>query len=114
VTGSERLGDAAKALILEAEVVVVSVAALWEIAIKHAPARGDMPVSAREALRAFGDAGYDLLPVRPEHIVALEGLPPLHKDPLDRLLVAQALAEPLRLLTADAALIGYGEIVQLV
>lgn len=111
VTGSSRLGDAAKALILEADLVFVSVASLWEITIKHALARGDMPVSAREALRAFDDAGYERLPVRPEHVLALEKLPPLHRDPFDRVLVAQAMTEPLRLLTADAILARYSDMV---
>lgn len=111
VTGSKNLGGAAKALILDADLVVVSVASLWEIAIKHALARGDMPVSASQALQAFDDAGYERLPLRPEHVLALENLPPLHEDPFDRLLVAQAVAEPLRLLTADSTLRRYSDVV---
>lgn len=67
-----------------------------------------MPLSGREACRTFEEAGYRLLPVTPEHAVAVDALPRLHGDPFDRLLVAQALIEPLHLLTRDARLADYG------
>ncbi len=70
-----------------------------------------MPISGREAVTYFREAGYDLLSISPEHAAAVEALPVLHPDPFDRLLVAQALTEPMRLLTHDAALSGYGEMV---
>jgi PIN domain nuclease of toxin-antitoxin system len=92
--------------------VFVSAASLWEIAIKHALARGGlgaMPLSAEAALAYFGEAGYALLSVSARHVVAVEGLPRLHGDPFDRLLVAQALEEPLRLITHDATVAAYGE-----
>ena len=94
--------------------VFVSVASLWEIAIKHALARGgpnDMPVSARDAVRYFQASGYTLLDVAPAHAVAVEGLPALHADPFDRMIVAQALSVPLRLITHDARLAGYSDTV---
>lgn len=87
----------------------MSVATVWEIAIKHALGKGDMPVAAGQALQAFRDAGYELLDVKPEHAVRVEGLPPIHKDPFDRLLVAQALLEPLTLLTGDPVVTQYSE-----
>lgn len=68
-----------------------------------------MPVSAEQALGYFRQAGYRLLSIEPEHAVAVEQLPPHHQDPFDRLLVAQALTEPLRLLTHDALVIRYSE-----
>jgi PIN domain nuclease of toxin-antitoxin system len=87
--------------------VWVSVASLWEIAIKHALSRERMPVSAKAALDYFRDSGYEILPVRPEHAVAVEDLPNHHRDPFDRLLMAQALVEPMRFVTHDALLARY-------
>ena len=92
--------------------VFVSAASVWEIAIKHALARGgpnDMPLSGQKALRHFQNAGYQTLAITQEHAAAVEALPPLHADPFDRLLIAQAVTEPLRLLTHDARIIAYGE-----
>ncbi len=89
--------------------VWVSAASLWEIAIKRSLGRGDMPVSAREALDYFQRAGYRILPIEPEHTLALETLPPHHQDPFDRLLVAQALTEPMRLITHDPQVARYSD-----
>jgi PIN domain nuclease of toxin-antitoxin system len=92
--------------------IFVSAASLWEIAIKHALNRGrpaDMPISAVEARGYFLAAGYSLLPITPQHAVAVESLPALHTDPFDRMLVAQARVEPLRLVTGDEELAGYGD-----
>ena len=101
VAGSARLGAEAEAAILAADEVFVSVASLWEIAIKRALGKAGMPVTSQQALQAFNDAGYVLLDIRPEHAVHVERLPPIHKDPFDRLLVAQAMLEPLTLITSD-------------
>ncbi len=114
VTGSRRLTRKARDLILEADELHVSAATLWEIAIKHALGRGDMPVSSAQALQAFRDAGYALLAVKPQHAVRVEGLPSVHSDPFDRLLVAQAQFEPLTLLTSDSLVGQYGAGVVLV
>lgn len=106
---SPRLSETARELVLEpVNEVWVSAASVWEIAIKHALGRGDMPVSGDEALAWFRQAGYRLLPIAPEHAAATERLPAHHADPFDRLLVAQALVEPFRLLTADATVALYG------
>jgi len=94
--------------------VFVSAASIWEIAIKHGLGRGDMPISGETALGYFRDAGYRLLPVSPEHAAAVENLPQHHADPFDRLLIAQALTEPLRLLTHDATVAGYSDNIMLV
>jgi PIN domain nuclease of toxin-antitoxin system len=110
-----RLPPAARRLIADAQnSVTVSVVSIWEIAIKYPLARighGEMPISGKEALGYFRDAGYTLLSVSPEHVVLVENLPLLHADPFDRLLVAQALGEPLRLITHDPRLAAYSDTV---
>jgi PIN domain nuclease of toxin-antitoxin system len=108
VTGSASLPPAAQDMIRAADEVFVSVASVWEIAIKHALGKGDMPVSSAQAVQAFADAGYTMLPIRTPHVVHVEQLPPLHHDPFDRLLVAQALTEPLTLITRDRLVAQYG------
>lgn len=112
LVGHPRLSARARALIEAPEnEVLVSAATVWEIAIKHALARDDMPVSGAEALGWFRRAGYELLPISAEHAAAVERLPDHHRDPFDRLLVAQAQTEPLRLLSSDPLVIRYGEAV---
>lgn len=91
-----------------------SAVSIWEIAIKHQLRRrgaGAMPMSGREAMHAFLDIGLQPLPVSPGHAAAVDDLPPHHADPFDRLLLAQAEAEPLRLLTTDRAIAAYGGMV---
>ncbi len=112
---SPRLSVVAHELILTPRATVwISSASIWEIAIKHGLGRGDMPVSGQEALGYFQAAGYLFLPVEPEHAAAVEGLPPHHQDPFDRLLIAQALVEPMRLLTHDEVMAHYSDTIQLV
>ncbi|MCU0834847.1 MAG: type II toxin-antitoxin system VapC family toxin [Chromatiaceae bacterium] len=110
LTDDPRLSEPARALIADpANDVLVSAASVWEIAIKHALGRGDMPISGDQALDWFRQAGYQLLPIAPEHAAAVEHLPDHHRDPFDRMLVAQAMAEPLRLLTHDPLVLRYGD-----
>lgn len=110
-----RLPQRARDLIASpANTVMVSAVNVWEIAIKRALARGDMPVSATDALRYFGEAGFECLAVSAEHAATVEALAPIHADPFDRLLVAQAMAEPLRLLTHDAMVARYSDAIILV
>jgi PIN domain nuclease of toxin-antitoxin system len=88
--------------------VHVSAVSIWEIAVKHALGKqGDPPFSGAEAIRRFREGGFRLLNVTPEHAAAVENLPSLHRDPFDRLLIAQALTEPLRLLTHDKQVAAY-------
>ncbi|WP_375288569.1 type II toxin-antitoxin system VapC family toxin [Sphingomonas sp.] len=115
VSDDPKLSRKARDEILAAQTVMVSVVTLWEIAIKHALRRGrhdDIVVSATEAHELFAAAGFTMLPVQPLHATELDALPQLHGDPFDRLLVAQALAEPIHLLTRDAALGGYGPLIR--
>lgn len=110
ITDNKNLSDKARALILAPRSTVwISAVSLWEIAIKHSLGRGDMPVSGRDALRYFNQAGYQTLSIEAEHAVAVEELPAYHQDPFDRLLIAQALVEPMRLITHDATMVRYND-----
>ncbi|HET8731068.1 MAG TPA: type II toxin-antitoxin system VapC family toxin [Moraxellaceae bacterium] len=110
IADSPRLSARARELIQSPKAVIwISAASVWEIAIKHSLGRGDMPVSASDALRYFEGSGYRFLSIEPEHAVAIADLPPLHQDPFDRLLVAQALIEPMRLMTHDPLMARYSD-----
>lgn len=87
--------------------LLFSAASLWEIAIKHGLGRDDFRVEPRLLRRGLLDNGYTELPVTSEHAVSTDVLPALHKDPFDRLLLAQALCEGIVLLTTDAQLARY-------
>lgn len=84
-----------------------SAASVWEIAIKRGLGREDFQVNPRLLCRGLLDNGYRELLVGSAHAVAIDSLPPLHKDPFDRLLVAQAMVEGITLLTADASVAQY-------
>lgn len=115
LTDDPQLSATARGLIGDADnQVFISAVSIWEIAIKHALQRFGVPFSGNDALGFFADAGYEWLDVTPAHAAATETLPPLHADPFDRLLVAQAIIEPLRLLTHDAALAPYSDTILLV
>ena len=110
ITDSPRLAPKARDLIANpANTVWVSVASLWEITIKHSLGRGDMPVSGAQAKAWFEQSGYQLLNIEAPHVLGVAELPALHNDPFDRLLVAQAMAEPLRLITHDAQVARYSD-----
>jgi PIN domain nuclease of toxin-antitoxin system len=94
------MGDAANELIF-------SVASLWEIVIKRGLGRDDFQVDPRVLRRSLLDNGYSELSILSEHAVAIDALPPIHKDPFDRLLVAQAIVEGITLLTADTLVADY-------
>lgn len=115
IADSPALSAAARGLILApGSSVWISSVTVWEIAIKHGLGRGDMPVSGADAVHYFRAAGYRFLAVEPEHVAAVEDLPKHHQDPFDRLLVAQARIEPMRLLTHDATIARYGDTIMLV
>ena len=98
----DRLSPEARGLIADADnELFFSAASLWEVAIKSMLGREDFTVDARLLRRGLLDNGYSELPVASEHAVAIDGLPPIHNDPFDRLLVAQAMVEGITLLTAD-------------
>lgn len=112
VAGSPRLGPPVRRLIEGADEVYVSAASIWEVAIK---ARlGKLEADPHALAAAIEPSGFTELPVRASHAAGVGALDRHHDDPFDRLLLAQALAEPLRLVTADAALARYSDIVLLV
>ena len=118
VSDHSKLSDRNRSIITDpANDVYVSVVTIWEIAIKHPLQRGsmnDMPITGREARALFEDAGFTILPVTAEHAAAVDDLAPNHRDPFDRMLVAQATCESMRLLSADKKLAAYGAMVLLV
>lgn len=110
ITDSPRLSQQARDLIESPKTLVwVSAASVWEIAIKRSLGKGEMPVSSTDAVRYFQESGYRFLAITAEHAVAVEGLPAHHQDPFDRILIAQALVEPMRLMTHDALVARYSD-----
>ena len=87
--------------------LVFSAASLWEVAIKRGLGRQDFRVDPRLLRRGLLDNGYLELPITSEHTVMVDSLPPLHKDPFDRILVAQSLVEGILLVTADPIVAQY-------
>jgi PIN domain nuclease of toxin-antitoxin system len=110
VTDDRKAKKSLRTQIEAATEVYVSAATVWEVAIKHALGKldGD-PVALHQAIDTFG---FRELPITGEHTLAVAKLPPIHKDPFDRLLVAQAITEPLTLLTADNLLCRYSDLVR--
>jgi PIN domain nuclease of toxin-antitoxin system len=103
-----KLSKAARSLIENQEnELIFSAASLWEITIKSSLGRDDFQVDSRLLRRGLLDNGYSELPITSEHAVAVNGLPPIHKDPFDRLLVAQATTEGILLLTVDPLVARY-------
>ena len=87
--------------------LLFSAASLWEVAIKRGLGRKDFKVDARLLRRGLLDNGYSELPIVSDHVVATESLPLIHKDPFDRILVAQATVEGVTLLTIDSVVSQY-------
>ena len=98
----EKLSLDAREIISDNNVsLVFSVASIWEVAIKKGLGRADFVVDARLLRRGLLDNGYNELAILSEHVVAIDALPNIHKDPFDRILIAQAIFEGIILLTAD-------------
>ena len=112
VRDDRRLTKSIRALIAGANEVYVSGASIWEVAIKQR--LGKLEVDIDQLVLAISRSGFIELPVTARHAAAVSRLPDLHRDPFDRLLVAQALSEPLRFLTADSALQQYSNLVEAV
>ena len=110
----ERVPVGARALMADQDnELLFSVASIWEVAIKRGLNRPDFQVDARMLRRGLIDNGYCELPILSEHVVAIDALPLIHKDPFDRLLIAQAMVEGITLLTDDATLAQYSGTVRL-
>jgi PIN domain nuclease of toxin-antitoxin system len=93
-----RLAASARSAIIEAADVFVSVVTPWELGIKQAAGKLELPDDLIEQIEA---TGFDMLAIQPDHATAAPRLPPLHADPFDRMLIAQAHAEQLTVVTAD-------------
>ena len=107
-----RLNAQTRALLLDpANQVLFSAASIWEIAIKARLGRADFSVHPDEIARAARESGFEELPVRANAAALVADLPLHHRDPFDRLLVAQAVVEPVRLYTSDPQLSPYSELV---
>jgi PIN domain nuclease of toxin-antitoxin system len=111
----ERLSAEARGLLEDAaNRLAFSAASIWEVVIKAGLGREDFRVDARRLRRGLLEAGYAEMAVTAEHALAVARLPALHKDPFDRMLLAQAETEGAVLLTADAVLARYGGAVRFV
>jgi PIN domain nuclease of toxin-antitoxin system len=113
ITAHPSMPVRATELILTADAVFVSAASIWEISIKHALKPDHISISGQQALSEFQSAGFSLLAISPAHAAAIDRLAAHHRDPFDRMLIAQAIHEPLRLLTCDHQLAAYSELVLL-
>jgi PIN domain nuclease of toxin-antitoxin system len=115
LTDSPKLSEKARALIISAgDQVYVSAVSIWEISIKHRLLPTKMPISGQMAKVRFAAAGLQFLPISAEHAAQVDTLDLHHRDPFDRILIAQSRCEPLHLLTRDAQLAIYSELVVLV
>lgn len=104
----ERLPVAALAAIEDPDnELLFSPVSLWEVAVKRSLGRADFQVDPRLLRRGLFDSGYQELSITSEHAVAVDGLPAIHKDPFDRMLVAQSLVEGITLVTVDEVLAQY-------
>ncbi|QRR07663.1 type II toxin-antitoxin system VapC family toxin [Burkholderia sp. MS455] len=109
VFDDRKLSKSARKLILDADEVFVSAATIWEASIKAG--LGKLDVNVNDLVAEISAAGFVELPVRVAHAAMVQDLPDIHRDPFDRLLVAQAMTEPLRLVTANEHLAKYTDLV---
>lgn len=115
VGNSDRLTVAARKWLEDSNnEVFFSAASLWEIALKAALGREDFRIDPAQVLEVMPETGFSELPVNAQHAVEVSRLPMIHKDPFDRLLVAQSKVEPMLLLTNDERLVSYSDNVRLV
>jgi len=109
VMDSRNLGKEARKMILDAEEVFVSAASIWEASIKAG--LGKLDVDVGRLVSEIELSGFLELPVRSAHAALVRTLPDIYRDPFDRMLIAQAINEPLRLMTADSHLAAYSNLV---
>jgi len=95
-----------------ANVILFSAASIWEIAIKRALRRPDFTIQPQDILRAAIEIGFVEIPVTSATAAQVTGLPLIHRDPFDRILIAQAIAEPAVFYTADTRLAAYSDLVR--
>lgn len=111
----DKLSDEARTLLLDtSNRLFFSAASMWEIVIKRGLGRDDFKVDPLRLLKQLVINGYEEVSVSSDHALAVEVLPSLHKDPFDRILIAQARTEGMLLLTADSQVSRYGDSIMLV
>ncbi|MBN9561943.1 MAG: type II toxin-antitoxin system VapC family toxin [Alphaproteobacteria bacterium] len=115
LSGHDRIDKSTREVLSDpANDVLFSAASIWEIAIKSQLGRLDFGYRSEEIAQAARESGLEELPVRSSAASRVASLPMHHRDPFDRLLIAQAIAEPARLYTADGILSAYSELVTLI
>ncbi|MBV9248127.1 MAG: type II toxin-antitoxin system VapC family toxin [Acetobacteraceae bacterium] len=103
-----RLSQPARELLQQPEhILLFSAASIWEVAIKRSLGREDFQADPRLLRRGLLDNGYEELAITGQHAAAVHALPPIHKDPFDRILIAQSSVEEITLLTVDPAIVKY-------
>ena len=107
-----KLSQAGRDKIIAASEVYVSSASIWEATIKAGI--GKLEVDINQLVAEIANSGFQELPISAQHAATVAQLPDIHRDPFDRILVAQALCEPLRLVTADGILSGYSELIEVI
>jgi PIN domain nuclease of toxin-antitoxin system len=113
IAASDRLdAETVQTISDAANEVLFSAASIWEVAIKYQLGRPDFSYEPDQIVRAAGRIGFIELPVRAATAAVVATLPPLHRDPFDRLLIAQTITEPAILYTADARLAAYSDLVK--
>lgn len=111
IDGDDRLRSA-KTLISNATEVYVSSASIWEACIKAK--LGKLDVNIEKLIASISDSGFLELPITNRHAVGVCQLPDLHRDPFDRILISQAICEPLQFLTVDKILEPYTALVKVI
>jgi PIN domain nuclease of toxin-antitoxin system len=109
---SPKLSAQAKEIIISATEVYVSSASIWEAAIKSGI--GKLDVNVDTLIDEIEKNGFQALDITPKHAARIMLLPDIHRDPFDRMLLAQALSEPLKFVTADSLLAGYSDLVEVI
>jgi PIN domain nuclease of toxin-antitoxin system len=112
IKNDRRLSKAARSKILSASDVFISSASIWEATIKVKLKKLD--VNLDKMVEAIAESGFTELAITAQHAAAVARLPDIHRDPFDRLLIAQAIFEPLTFLTADAELKNYSDLVEVI
>lgn len=112
IRDDRRLSKSTRSKIQRADEVYISSASLWEITIKMKLKKLD--VDPKQLINAIMESGFIELPITGRHAIMTAELPDIHRDPFDRILVAQAICEPLTLITADVNLEEYSDLVELV
>ena len=95
-------------LILSADEVYASTVNIWEIVIKRSIGKLNMEIDDNDLIKVISESGFEMLHIKPEHVIKIMALENYHRDPFDRMLIAQSLVEPLLLVTCDSVVAKYG------